>query len=465
MGEEEGIAPMPEMNLRHVPPHNEQAERSILSAVLTRPHNLDQVLQSLKPSDFYQRKHQKILTAMTALSLDGTEIDLITVSDKLKSEKSLDEVGGSTYLAELYDEFISDAYIRDHIQIVREKSSLRDLIFAASNIVTKCYEEHENVAEFLGEAEKVILEASQFRKEKTIVSVAEVVPEIYHMMNEIQEKKGKLTGIPSGFADLDRMTNGFQKKDLIVLAARPSMGKSALAVNIAEYCGAKSIPVGIFSLEMATSQLIFRLIASRSKVPSNRIRSGTYVEADYAKISNALGGLSELPIYIDDISAQTALELRAKARVMKRDHAIQLLIIDYLQLMQSGERVENRNLEIGQITRGLKIMAKELDIPILLLSQLNRQLEGRSEKRPTMGDLRDSGQIEADSDIILFLYRESVYGETAENKQQAELIISKQRNGPTGVINLNWNEEITQFTSVTRIGDIEPEGNGAWDND
>lgn len=380
---------MPSKDLYRTPPHNVDAERAVLSAIILRPANLDVALQHLTPGDFYQIKHQRILKAMTELSMAGSEIDIITVSDKLKSTRELDEIGGSLYLAELQDEFISDAYMNDHVRIVHEKATMRALILATANITTRCYDEHESVPIFIQEAERVILEASQVKSEKTILSAAEGVVQAMAQMDAVQKNAGKMSGIPSGFVDLDHLTDGFQKKDLIILAARPGVGKTALAMNIAEYAASLHIPVGVFSLEMGTTQLIFRLISAKSKVPSSRLRNGRLEGNDYDKLGEAIGHVSQLPLYIDDVSAQTLTELRAKARIMKRDHKIELLIIDYLQLMQSGERAENRNLEVGQITRRLKMMARELDLPIILLSQLNRQLESRGDKRPGLADLRD----------------------------------------------------------------------------
>ena len=441
---------MSEQNRYRIPPHSTDAERSVLSAILSRPGNLDIALQTLTKGDFYHINHQHIFGAMMALSLDGISIDLVTLTDQLKASKQLGESGGASYLAEIQDEFISDAYIADHVRIVKDKSILRALIIVTSTVTHRCYNEEGNIPDFARSLEEEVLKAIAKNMEKTILSAAEAMPKVTEFFDYVQKNKGEMTGVPSGFLDLDKITNGFQRKDLIILAARPSVGKTAFAMNVASFCAEKGKPVGVFSLEMGTTQLFLRMLATKSRVPSDRIQSGNLSDNDFGRIANGLGLLVSLPIFVDDVSAQTLVELRAKARVMKRDHNIQLLIIDYLQLMQSGERAENRNLEVGQITRRLKLVAKELDIPILLLSQLNRDLERRGDKRPGLADLRDSGSIEQDADIVMFLYREAVYAETVENVRQAELIIGKNRNGKTGIVNLVWNPEITQFANATK---------------
>lgn len=424
-------------------PSDIEAERAVLSAILQRPHNLDEVATTLKSTDFYVLNHREIYLAVLELDQQGMPIDLVTIANYFKENGK--DIPPS-YVIDLYDGFISDANIHWHVKILKTKSHLRKLIQTADSISAQCYEQNEEeITHILSSAEIMISEALQTRDEREAVTISSTIFET--LMEFDKDRPYNPAGIRSGFIDLDHITHGFQPGNLIILAARPGVGKTAFATNIIEFCGRNDVPVAIFSLEMSTREILFRMFSFLSKIPSQRIRTHTLEDKDYPKLVEAAHRLSTWKIFVDEVSGQTLTELRARTKLFKRKHGVRFIVIDYLQLMTSGERAENRNNEIAQITRALKLLARELEIPILLLSQLNRQVENRGDKRPTLADLRDSGQIEADADMVMFLYREHLYAPTAENERTAELIIGKHRNGPLATINLTWNAEITQFTN------------------
>jgi replicative DNA helicase len=437
--------------LSKVKPHNQEAEEAVLGGLLHQPTISDIIFDQLSAVDFYQNKNRILYGAIVSLVEDNTPVDLITVIEELKRRDCLDQIGGASYVSDLFEKFISNAYIGEHAKIVREKAIVRNLIDAALLTLNRCYESGEPVEELLNQAEQVILSCGERQKKNgTAVSFHEAAQEATTLIHKLYENKQDVTGIASGFIDLDKMTSGFQNGDLIVIAARPSMGKSSLAMNIVQACGARGVPTLVFSLEMSRAQLVMRVISSIATIDSAKLRNGKLEDRDLGKVASAVGTIGNYPIFIDETSGQNIIELRAKARRMKREHDIKLMVIDYLQLMRGAEHHDNRNLEVGDITRRLKLLARELNVPIILLSQLNRQLENRGEKRPMMSDLRDSGSIEADSDLICFLYREHVYAPTTENEYNAEILVSKQRNGPIGTVHLRWNPQLTRFENLIR---------------
>ena len=437
--------------LSKVKPNNRDAEEAVLGGLLHQPTIGDIIFDRLAASHFYQNKHQLIYGAIVSLIEDNTPVDLITVIEELRRRQCLDAIGGASYVTELFEKFISNAFIEEHAKIVREKAILRNLIDASLLTLNRCYESGQPVEEILNQAEQAILGCGeQQNKNNSVVSFHEAANEATILIQKLYENKQDVTGIASGFIDLDKMTAGFQNGDLIVIAARPSMGKSSLLMNIVQACGARGVPTLVFSLEMSRAQLVMRSIASVATIDSAKLRNGRLEDRDLLKVASAVGTIRDYPIFIDETSGQNILELRARSRRMKREHDIKLIAIDYLQLMRGAEHLENRVLEVADITRRLKLMARELDVPIILLSQLNRQVEGRGEKRPVMSDIRDSGSVEQDADLVCFIYREYVYAPTAENEYKAEIIVSKQRNGPTGTVNLRWNPQLTRFENLIR---------------
>ena len=457
--------PTLEDNLRKVPPQNLEAESSVLGGILLENEAINRVLEVLTPEDFYRESHRKIFRAMIEICDRSEPVDLITLSDFLKAKGDLEVVGGSAYLASLASTIPTSANIHFYARIVREKAIRRYLISAATNIATRGYEDQENVDEFLDEAEKVIFDISEKRVRGSFVKVGDMIRDSIKMVEKLYERKEMVTGVPSGFKDLDRLTAGFQPSDLIVVAGRPSMGKTALCLNIAAHAAFCGHGVAVFSLEMSKEQLVLRMLCSEARIDHSKVRSGYLADREFPALVMAAGRLAETPIYIDDTPAISILELRAKARrlVRDRDKKIGLIIVDYLQLMRGSERAPNREQEISGISRSMKALAKELNIPVIAISQLNRRVEDRGDKRPMMADLRESGAIEQDADVIAFVYREVVYNENVDDPNVAEIIVGKQRNGPTGTVSLAFFREYTRFENYTRVEEFayEEEAKGA----
>ncbi|HXG52092.1 MAG TPA: replicative DNA helicase [candidate division Zixibacteria bacterium] len=444
-----------EENLRKVPPQSLEAESSVLGGILLENEAINQVLELLRPEDFYRESHRKIFRAMIELSDRSEPVDLITLSEALKSRGELEAVGGTAYLASLADFVPTAANIAYYARIVREKSILRHLINAATDIATRGFEEQGNVEEFLDNAEKVIFDISERKIKASFVAVGDMIKDTLKAVERLYERKEMVTGVPTGYDDLDRLTAGLQPADLIVVAGRPSMGKTAFSLNIATNAAFRGVGVAVFSLEMAREQLVLRMLCSEARVDNSKMRSGYLGERDFPKLASAAGRLHEAPIYIDDTPAISVLELRAKARRLVRDRSkkVGLIVVDYLQLMRGMGTASNREQEISEISRSLKALAKELNIPVIAISQLNRRVEDRGDKRPMMSDLRESGAIEQDADVIMFIYRDEVYNPKSENKGIAEVIVAKQRNGPTDTVTLTFLSQYTRFENYTQRDD------------
>jgi replicative DNA helicase len=438
-----------------LPPQNIEAEQSILGGILIENDALNTVVEFLEDGDFYREAHQKIFNCMLALSDRSEPLDLITLTNALKKKRELEEIGGASYLASLVESVPTAANIAYYAKIVKEKSILRKLISTATEIVTQSYQEGKDLEDFLDEAEQAIFRISEHRVKPAFYPIKEIVKESFKVIERLYEKKELITGVPSGFKDLDRRTAGFQNADLIIVAGRPSMGKTALCLNIAQHASINAkIPTAVFSLEMSKEQLAIRMLCSEARVDSGRLRSGFLNESDWPKLTMAAGALSDAPIFIDDTPAISVLELRAKARRLKADRGLGLVIIDYLQLMRGRSGLERREQEISEISRSLKALAKELNIPVLAISQLSRKAEDRPGRRPQLSDLRESGAIEQDADVIIFIYRDEVYNPDSDRKGTAEVVIGKQRNGPTGKVDLTFISEFTTFKDQFR-GDYD----------
>lgn len=432
-----------------LPPQNIEAEQCVLGSILLRDKALNQVQDLLLSGDFYQKGHRLIYEAVQALSEKGSPIDIVTTTDWLHSVNKLDEAGGAAYVSSLTDIVPVTANIKYYADIVRQKSVLRGLIDTCSEVAARCFDEQDDVNALVDEAEQKIFDLARSKGRSDFTALKDLLKNAFDLINLRFQNKGQIIGCSTGFHDLDRMTSGFQPSDLIILAARPSMGKTALALNIAQHAViVDKVPTAIFSLEMSNEQLTIRLICSVGKVDSQNLRTGNIEDRDWPNISRAVGMLSEAPLFIDDTPAISILEMRAKARRLHAEHTLGLIIVDYLQLMRGSGPSERREQEISEISRSLKAMAKELNVPVLALSQLNRGVESRTDKRPMLSDLRESGAIEQDADVIMFIYREERYAKdpaTCHTRGLAELIIGKQRNGPTGTITLTFVDKYTMF--------------------
>lgn len=434
--------------LNKVPPHNTEAEQSILSAILIENNTLQEVLEVLSEQDFYREAHRKIFKAMVELFEKNEPADLVTLTNLLKERGLLGSVGGASYLAELVDTVPMAVNATHYAKIVREKATLRCLIEQAASITTRCFEDRGDVENILDFAQRSIFDISENKIRPSFYSLADILTDTYKSVEEAYENKVLVTGVPTGYRRLDEKTSGFQPGDFIVIAGRPSMGKTALALNIARNATLETgQPTAVFSLEMSKEQLSLRMLSTEARTDSSRMRGGFLSESDLARINRAAGALYDLAIYIDDSPAISALEIRAKARRMKMEKGLGLVIVDYLQLMRGRASAERRDLEISEISRSLKALAKEVNVPVVALSQLNRKVEDRSNKRPLLSDLRESGAIEQDADVILFIYRDEVYNKDEDNpnKGTAELIVAKQRNGPIGTVRLTFLEKFTRF--------------------
>lgn len=447
-----------EVSLHKVPPQNLDAEQSVLGGIMLDNQALNSALEILDADDFYSEAHRKIFSAIIELYNKSEPCDIITLSNILKNRTQLDQAGGISYLSALSDSVPSAANISHYAKIVKEKSILRKLIGTATEILHKSYTSSSDIDTVLDEAEHAIFEISENKIRPTFSPFKDLIKDSVKTIEKLYERKELVTGVPTGFEKLDDITSGLQKSDLVIIAGRPSMGKTAFAMNIAQYAALEAgIPVAIFSLEMSKEQLALRMLSSEARVDSQRIRRGFLGEADWPKLITAAGRLSEAQIFIDDTPAISALEMKAKARRLKSEVNLGLIILDYLQLMRGGGYKDSREQEISEISRSLKTLAKELNVPVIALSQLNRKVEDRTNKRPQMADLRDSGAIEQDADLIAFIYRDEVYDKSEENpeKGMAEIIVGKQRNGPTGMVKLAFQDKFARFENLARGIDMD----------
>lgn len=442
---------MKEEVINKIPPNDQEAEQAVLGAMLTDKDAVVVAVEILKPDDFYRKDHGTIFDCMLELYGQGNPIDIVTVKAVLESRQMLENVGGSDYLITLAGSDFTTANIEAYTKIVEGKSVLRKLIQASNEIIKVGYDAKESVEEILDNAEQKIFNILQKKNTKSSVHIKDVLVDAFARLEELYNSKNSITGVPTGFIELDKKTAGLQPANLIFIAARPAMGKSALVLNIAANAAIRNkIPVAIFSLEMSKEELTNRILCSEAMVDSGKVRNGTIGDEDWLKLANALGPVSEAPIYIDDTPGITSMELRAKCRKLKIEHDLGLVVIDYLQLMQ-GSRTENRQQEISEISRSLKILAKELNIPVIALSQLSRAPDARTDHRPILSDLRESGSIEQDADIVAFIYRDDYYNEDSEKKNVSEIIIAKQRSGSTGTVELGWIGEYTKFVNLDKF--------------
>ena len=431
-------------------PSNVEAERSILGAILLDNAVCNQAIELLRREDFFLDSHRRIFDKMVSLTERLMPIDLITLSDELRRAGEFEQIGGATYIASLIDGVPRTDTIEPYAKLVKQKSMLRKLISASQQIVSLAFEEEDEADVIIDQAEHLIFQIAEDRVRQGFQYIGDVAHRRLEQIEQMAGRPEMITGVPTGFTDFDRMTSGLQRQELVVIAARPSMGKTALALNMAQYAAKNANVVGIFSLEMSAEQLVSRLLCSEARVDAHRLRTGYLNREEWARLADALRRLCETKVYIDDSAAVSVMEMRAKCRRLKAEHGLDLLIIDYLQLMAGRGRIESRQQEVSQISRDLKGLAKELDIPVVALSQLSRAPEQRSEHKPQLSDLRESGAIEQDSDLVCFIYREEVYNPTDENQGTAELIIGKQRNGPTGMVQLAFLKEFTRFENMWR---------------
>ncbi|MDQ1911158.1 replicative DNA helicase [Paenibacillus sp. GD4] len=434
-----------------IPPQNLEAEQAVLGAILLDGDALVTAMERINSDDFYRGAHQLIYEAMIEIAEANEPVDLVTLTARLQDKKQLEEVGGIKYLSELANAVPTAANVDYYAQIVEEKSLLRRLIRTATQIVSNGYASEDEVGMLLSDAEHRIMEISQRRSGSGFIAIRDVLMEVFDKVEFLYNQKGSTTGIKSGFTDLDKMTSGFQRSDLIIVAARPSVGKTAFALNIAQNIGVREKEtVAIFSLEMGAAQLVQRMICAEANVDAGRMRTGFLEPDDWEKLTMAIGSLSEANIYIDDSPSVTVADIRAKCRRLKKEKGLGMILIDYLQLIHGRGKGDNRQQEVSEISRTLKQIARELDVPVIALSQLSRGVEQRQDKRPMMSDLRESGSIEQDADIVAFLYRDDYYDKESEKKNIIEIIIAKQRNGPVGTVELAFLKNFNKFVSLDR---------------
>src|SRR5690349_24416551 len=434
-------------------PHNLEAERSVLGAVLLHNDAFNLAAEVIDANDFFRDAHRRIFDKMVKLIERGDAVDLITLKEELGRAGEIDEVGGPAYIAALVDGVPRSTNVEHYARIIKEKSTLRSLIFSANKIIANAYDGGEEADVILDQAEHAIFAIADDKVRDGFVSVRELAESSLDTIEKLHSRRELVTGVPTGFTDLDEMTSGLQASDLIIVAARPSMGKTSLVLNMAQHVGTKTdMTVGIFSLEMSKEQLFLRMLTGEARIDAHRLRGGFLGERDWGKLSQAIGTLSEAKIFIDDTPSIGVLEMRAKCRRLASEHGLHLVVVDYIQLMQGRGRFENRTLELASISRPLKGLAKELQVPIVVLSQLSRAPESRSDHRPQLSDLRESGALEQDADVVVFIYREDQYADKiappADSQGVAELIIGKQRNGPTGVVRLAFIREFTRFENL-----------------
>jgi len=440
------------MDLGRNPPQNISAEQAALGSMLLQEDAIMHTVEILKPEDFYRKSHEIIYRSISELFDKSKGVDLVTLTEELKRKDLLERIGGVTYLTNLINSVPTAANIEYYVRIIEEKSILRNLINSATKIVSMGYEEKEDAKVLMDKAEHLMFDVSQRNLGQTFIPIKEILQDSFEKIEDLYHREEYITGVPSGFTEFDDITTGFQPSELIIIAGRPGMGKTAFCMNIAQNAAiSKNTSVAIFSLEMSKSQLVQRMLCSEARVDAHKLRKGGLAESDWPTLSMAAGRLSSAPIFIDDSAGATSLEIKAKARRLKAQHNLGLIIIDYLQLMQNSSRAENRQQEISEISRSLKALARELNVPVIAASQLSRAVEQRNERRPLLSDLRESGAIEQDADLVVFIYREEYYKPKTEKKGIAEIIISKQRNGPTGKVDLTFIKEYAKFENLSRM--------------
>ncbi|HHM06383.1 MAG TPA: replicative DNA helicase [Gammaproteobacteria bacterium] len=437
-----------------VPPHSLDAERALLGGLMLDNTTWDQVADMVTEDDFYHRNHRLLFGAISRLADQGTPFDAVTLSEHLESLGELERIGGLAYLGDLVQNTPTAANIKAYAQIVRDHSVSRQLIHVGTQVCDAVYErEGRSTAELLDFAEQLVFEIAErgARGRRNFIPMKDLLVTVVDRIDTLFQQDDPITGVPTGFSDFDDMTSGLQPGDMVIVAGRPSMGKTTFAMNIAEHAAIKSkLAVAVFSMEMPGEQLALRMMSSLGRIDQHRLRTGKLDDDDWPRLTSAVGILAETPFFIDDTPALSPTELRARARRLKREHDVGLIVIDYLQLMKVPGGRENRATEISEISRSLKALAKELNVPVVALSQLNRSLEQRPNKRPVMSDLRESGAIEQDADVIVFIYRDEVYNEDSDDKGTAEIIIGKQRNGPIGTVRLTFLGQYTRFENYSR---------------
>jgi replicative DNA helicase len=442
-----------DLTLDKLPPQNLDAEMAVLGSMLLDEEAVSVAVEKLDAGCFYKDTHRKIFQTISDLYNANKAVDLITLADALKKDNSLDDIGGASYLTSLANAVPTAANINHYAGIVREKYILRTLINNSTKIISVCHESEGNIAEVVDTAERLIFEVSDRRNQGSYLHLKEIVKDSIETIDKLYQNKAHVTGIPTGYIDFDIKTAGLQPSDLIIVAGRPSMGKSAFALGIAEYAGViEKVPTAIFSLEMSKEQLVQRMLCSHARVDAHKVRTGYLATSDWPRLTAAAGKLSEAPIYIDDTPAISVMELRARARRLKSHHGIKLIILDYMQLMRgSAMNMESRQQEISEISRSLKALARELSVPVIAISQLSRAVESRTDHRPQLSDLRESGAIEQDADVVVLILREEYYSPSPDNQGIAEAIIAKQRNGPVGNLKLAFIKEFTRFDNLSRV--------------
>lgn len=442
------------MRPERIPPQNIDAEQAVLGALFLEPEAFYRVADIIRPGDFYQHGHRLIYEAAVGLQEEGEPVDLVTVTDRLRREGVLEKVGGAAYVASLVEMVPTATNIEYYARIIEEKALLRTLISVAARISEMGYDEREAADRLVDQAEQMILELGAQRGTGAFVPLKDILARALERIEQTYHNKGRIAGVPTGFADLDRLCSGLQPTDLIILAARPSMGKTALALNIAyEVAANQGLSVALFSLEMGKEQLVNRMLCAEARVDQYRLRTGSLRDEDWDRLTEAAARLQDVPLFIDDTGGASLRDIRARAKRLQAERGLALVVVDYVQLMQPNRRAENRQQEIAQISRGLKELAKELDVPVLALSQLSRAVEQRQEKKPQMSDLRESGSLEQDADVVLFIYREEYYRPETDRKSIAEIIVAKQRNGPVGTVELGFFKEFPRFFPLRK----EPE--------
>jgi replicative DNA helicase len=434
-------------------PHNLEAERSVLGAILIQNDAYNTAVELVQPEDFYRDAHRRIFDRIIALSERRSAVDVVTLKEELARAGELDAVGGPAYVASLVDGVPRATNVEHYATIVKEKSVLRRLIGAAHTILADAYEADQDAVEILDRAEHSIFQIAEGRIRTGFMSMYDIAQQSVEAIQRAHEEKKLITGVPTGFTDLDSLTSGFQRGDLVIIAARPSMGKTSLALNVAQHVGTRTgLTVGVFSLEMSREQLFLRMLSSEAQIDGHALRTGFLRSDDWGRLTEALGTLGQAKVFIDDSPGVGVLEMRAKSRRLAAEHGLHLLIVDYIQLMQGRGRFDNRTQELGAISRALKGLAKELDVPVVALSQLSRAPEGRADHRPQLSDLRESGALEQDADVVLLIFREDRYTQDTENEGIAEIIVAKQRNGPTDTIRLAFIKERTRFENLDTRG-------------
>ncbi|MBE0467253.1 MAG: replicative DNA helicase [Candidatus Desulforudis sp.] len=433
-----------------LPPQSIDAEQAVLGAMFLEPEAIFRVMDIVRPEDFYQHGHRMIYETAVTLQDEGEPVDLLTVTERLRKNGILEKIGGAAYVASLVELVPTAANVEYYARLIEEKALLRTLISVASRISEMGYDERETAQRLVDQAEQMILDLGARRGKAAFASLRELLALAWAKIEESYRNKGRIAGVSTGFTDLDRLLSGMQASDLLILAARPSMGKTALALNIAHYVAEKQNPVLVFSLEMGKEQLVNRLLCAEARVDQYRLRTGNLRDEDWERLAGAKTRLQDMPLFIDDAAGASLRDIRARAKRMQAENGLALVIIDYVQLMQPNRRAENRQQEIAQISRGLKELAKDLDVPVLALSQLSRAVEQREKKRPQMSDLRESGSLEQDADVVMFIYREDYYRLDTDRKGIAEIIVAKQRNGPVGTVELGFFKESPRFVNLMR---------------